>query len=534
MLLVVAILEVAINRIAVPMLRVPVGQQPPPWHTSLDYIGLFLLYFSGSLATLVIVARCIAMVSEQRRIADRIAQGTLLIAAVITAAPLLTSLPEWTSSLLAVVFAAAVVAMIATVFGDKRDLGVQVGLPIIAIPLLLHSATVVGAELGWTENMFDGPGQTLVKWGVLGLCLAALATPYCFAPRPFARSVTRPVPIVIAMAVAGVGAVVTSLFYTQVARAAMLAIGVEMNAGQADQRRALYLLGLATLAWTISSCVIAASEARRAIGAGLVLVVLGGYAFTWPHHYLLPLLGFSLLVGAARTVRDEELEALPYSSDAPPVADATWSAYITAITRGLRDSLGEAHSLTTRGEGGLASTVIVCEANGLPVRTRIERIGGRVLALDIVVGRDIDEVRGSTITIWAIPERGSGANPPGPPAAPLVRTGDLEFDSRFKVRGSAAVFAKLFDAELRAKAITTLDGWFAAWERQAVRYRVYPGRGAPLDHPLPLSDLALGRVPPNAERLVTVIELIVELGTRAVDPVPAVPAAPEPTELEAS
>ena len=62
---------------------------------------------------------------------------------------------------------------------------------------------------------------------------------------------------------------------------------------------------------------------------------------------------------------------------------------------------------------------------------------------------------------------------------------------------------------------------------EGLRYRIYPGRGAPLDHPLPLSDLALGRAP-TAERLVAVVELLIELAGRVLE---QQPRAPEPTEL---
>ena len=48
-LLLVAFLEVAINRVAVPLLR-PSKGTPPTWHTALDYAGLFLFYFAGTLA----------------------------------------------------------------------------------------------------------------------------------------------------------------------------------------------------------------------------------------------------------------------------------------------------------------------------------------------------------------------------------------------------------------------------------------------------------------------------------------------------
>jgi hypothetical protein len=395
----------------------------------------------------------------------------------------------------------------------------------------MHSADVIGARFVWPDNTFDGPGVVLAHTGVTALCLAALVSPYCFAPRPFARAVSRPGPVVVAVAVAGVGVLLARGWYRPLAKAAMLAIGIELRPGQPDPWLAMYLLAVATLAWTLASCAGAASQARRAVGNGLALVVLGGYAFKWPHQYLLPLLGLSLIADAVRGVRDDELAALPIASETPPIADVAWSSYVTQVTQGLRRVLANVHSLTTRGEGGLASSVIVGDAAGLTVRLRIERIEGSVLALDVVLGREIDELRGATLTAWAIPPRSLGVNPAGPPATPSFKTGDPQFDERFKTRGSEVAFHKLFDDGLRARTVATIDGWIAYWDNESVRYRVYPGRGAPLDHPMPLSDLALGRASATAERLVAVIELLVELAARGVLPPPAGDAAPQPAEL---
>jgi hypothetical protein len=150
------------------------------------------------------------------------------------------------------------------------------------------------------------------------------------------------------------------------------------------------------------------------------------------------------------------------------------------------------------------------------VRVRIDRIDDSVIALDVVVGREIDEMRGATLTLWAIPNRGLGVNPSGPPAAPMFRSGDAAFDQRFKIRGNALALQKLFDAPLRARAAAALDGWLAYWDREGLRYRVYPGRGAPLDHPLPLSDLATGRQV-GADRLQAVVELLVAIASRGIE-----------------
>jgi hypothetical protein len=526
--LLVAFLEVAINRVAVPMLR-PFKGTPPTWHTILDYAGLFLFYFTGTLAAFAIGAHIVRIFRHGRAL-DIAAQVTLALAALLAAVPLVIQAPAALSIPLESAFALAIVLLLASgLIGRDRDLGAQLGLVSLALPLLIHTASVFGAKYIWPETAFDGPVDTIVRTGVMALSVAALVSPYVFAPRPFARAVTRPGPVVFAMAIAALGAIIARSFYTKVAKAASLAIGVELSTSHADPRLALYLLAIATLAWTLASCAFAGSPARRQIGAGIALVVLGGYGFHWPNHYLLPLFGFALVADALARVREEELSVLPVSADTPPIADPSWSAYVGNVKAGLERTLANVHTLTTRGEGGLSSSVLVGDRNGLPVRTRIERIDGAVIALDVVIGREHDEMRGATLTMWAIPPRELGVNPAGPPAAPLFKTGDAPFDERFKVRGNRLSLEKLLDDGLRARAVATLDGWLAYWAPEGMRYRVYPGRGAPLDHPVPLSDLALGRTA-SPDRLVAVIQLLVEIAERGI--VRQAPAAPTTLDAE--
>ena len=522
----VALLEVAIDRVAVPILR-PATGPVPRWHEQLDYLGLFLFYFTGTLAALVVGWRCYTALREHRNIREIVAYSLLAIASVLASIPLVVPTPDWLTFPLELAFAATVIALVVASFARDRDFGAQLGVIVLAVPLLVHTTSVVAIRFEWVEGALDLPNPGVARAGVLALCAAALVSPYVFAPRPFARAVTKPAPVLVAMSIAAAGAIAARLWYAKIAKAAALAIGVQLEQRQADPRLALYLLGVATLAWTLTACALASSKARRTIGLGIAFIVLGGYGFRWSNHYLLPMLGLALIADASRTVREEELSGLPIAIDTPPVPDAAWSTYIGAVTTALKRTLEGVHSLTSRGEANLASSLIVGEHAGLPVRTRIERIEGSVVALDVVVGREIDEMRGSTLTLWAIPPRTLGINPAGPPAAPLFKSGDASFDDRFKTRGSALALQKLLDEGLRARAIATLDGWFAYWEREGVRYRVYPGRGAPLDHPIPLSDLALGR-PASAERLVAVIELLVEIAARGVEVQPAA----EPTQLE--
>jgi hypothetical protein len=525
-LLLIAFLEVVINRIAVPMLR-PAKGLPPRWHTMLDYGGLFLFYFTGTLAVLVIVALVVRRYRSAPSLREHVSQLALVGATALAAVPLVIVAPAALSFPLEMAFGLAVVTTIIATLGGERDRGVQVGLVILAIPLLTHTAGVIGAKYLWPESVFDGPAIVVTYVGVMGLAAAALASPYVFAPRPFARAVAKPGPVIIAMGLSATGAIVARTHYAVVAKAASLAIGVELNQGAADPRLALYLLAVATLVWTLTSCAFASSIARRQIGIGIAFVVLGGYGFRWPNHYLLPLLGIALIAEAARRVREEELAEIPFAAGTPPIPDPAWSGFVGSVKAGLERCLGDVHTLTTRGEGGLASSVIIGDADGMPVRTRIERIDGCVIALDIILGREIDEVRGATFALWAIAPRNLGVNPAGPPAAPVFRTGDGPFDDRFKARGNRLAFDKLFDDGLRARAVATLDGWLAYWEPEGLRYRVYPGRGAPLDHPLPVSDLALGRAG-SAERLVAIVQLLVEIAARGVKVAPP----EQPRELD--
>ncbi len=271
-------LEVAINRVAVPLLR-PAKGTPPTWHTVLDYGGLFLFYFAGTLAACLIGSRVVGGLRQARSAGDLIASVALGAAGLLAAIPLVVTAPAQLSFLLELAFAVAVIALVATAFGRGRDVGAQLGLVALAAPLLMHSTAVLGAKYLWPEGAFDGPGVAIAKAGVAALCGVALVSPYVFAPRPFARAVARPLPIVIAMALAAAGAIAARTWYPLVAKGAALAIGVELTTGRADPRLAIYLLAIATLAWTLTSCAIAASSARRAIGAGIALVVLGGYAF---------------------------------------------------------------------------------------------------------------------------------------------------------------------------------------------------------------------------------------------------------------
>ncbi|HEY6035718.1 MAG TPA: hypothetical protein VIV58_15695, partial [Kofleriaceae bacterium] len=188
-LLIVAVLEVAIDRIAVPLSR-PATGVPPTWHVGLDYVGLFLQYFTGTLSVAILLRRSVEAILERRGKRDAIAHVASIGAAVLAAVALATRPPAYAVVALEFAFAIAVIAQVAATFARGRDAGAQLGIVAIAVPLLIHTLDVVGTRWLWPETAYDGKIVGIEHAGVMALCVAALISPYVFAPRPFARAVT--------------------------------------------------------------------------------------------------------------------------------------------------------------------------------------------------------------------------------------------------------------------------------------------------------------------------------------------------------
>lgn len=179
-LLLVALAELAINRIAIGTrtepglvsLRLHPNTAPPTWYTGLSYAGLFLFYFAGTLAFALLVARVVKLVSGNVR--DKLAAVGLLVAGVLAAVPLVMTAPAELSFALEIAFAVAVVLLVVATMGRERDVGVRVGILVLAIPMLEHTLSVIGAKYLWPDGAFDTPGQLVARAGVLSLCVAAI------------------------------------------------------------------------------------------------------------------------------------------------------------------------------------------------------------------------------------------------------------------------------------------------------------------------------------------------------------------------
>lgn len=504
---------------------VPQKIVPPTWFVALDYVALFLLYFVAMMGVIVLATRAheLAQASGRGSLRERVHRviggaSAAALAAVAAFAALVE--PEAVETFLHVALLAIALHQVSRVWTQRVDLGAAIGVTLCAAPIVIYAgASLFSGELWNEDQMLGGEARAgLGRWARSALAMAAIASPYCLAPRPFARAMTRVLPFFVALIVAGCGAAALRLDYVTTVRAVNNVLGLDLRLDAAQDQIALYLLAFATLTWTVVACVTAPSPARRRLGFGLALLVMAGYGFAWPSAFLTAGLGLMLLGDGAVKVREEERATfLPVT---PPIDDEAWQGFVGHTVSALRRLTGDdgaVSAVSVRGEGDHTSTVVVTERHGVPMRLRVERMAHAVVVIDVVCGREVDPGRPAT---WTAVARGGGlgSHPEPPTAGPVVRSDDQPFDERFRCRGDRDSLLGLLDDGLRARAAAGLDGWLAYWDGQSLRHRVFPGQGAPMDHPIPLSELAMARraTPENVERLIMVLELCAEVAARGL------------------
>ncbi|HUS62881.1 MAG TPA: hypothetical protein VMZ28_00010 [Kofleriaceae bacterium] len=523
LLLVVAATELAIYRLAVPALRPSDGDDPPAWHAALSYAALFLFYFASAFAIAILVRELVRFARGESPAAPRLIGRVL----VLTGAMLLTYavkslivVPGATDTfLLELAFALSLAALLAAQLRRGGDTAVKVGILFLAVPLLVHFYR--DAAVRWwfaPEALWEGAADRVDAYGQWSLVLAALLSPYCFAPRPFADAAGKPAPLAIGAFVGLVGALVVRQSYEVGYLLAKRGVGVDLGAGAPTSQIALYLIALGSITWTLVSCFMAPSPARRRVGVGLGLIVASGYGFAWPLQYLAGLVGFLTISDAARDVAGEEHAARGAEKvrfRGPAIRPDAWQSYVGALVAALRARGYQASTVSVEDR----THVLVLEASRVPVRLMVDRGDDSIRVIEVVCGRDLQDALTPAWTLETRSRRLGSAHPPPPKVrAPRVRTGDAEFDRRFRVRDEGRLTGRLFDDGLRARATALLDGWLAFWPGQSLVYRVVPGQGAPLDTPIPVTQLSFGGDggPAGVDRLVTLIELLAQIADRAI------------------
>ena len=530
LLALVAAAELVINRLAVPVLRpVQALGEPVPtvpgWFRALDYLGLFLFYFVAALAAVSLVRIMAAALPAWRNGAERVAiammgLGVLVVTALVLWALVIGGLGGDLSLVLELGLVAVAVATLGRALQRPIVISVAIGVALLVLPLLLHAHGVIASRWIWPDGGQDGHAASNLRLTVAAMALLAVASPYTLGPRPLARAMTRIVPIAVALTVSLLLLLLLRFRYDGFADLANRGLGLGLRPNVPEPRMALYVLGVATLAWTLVSCAIDELPARRRLGLGIFVLVLCGSGLTWPAYIAVVTVGLIVVgdeVGHLVTARTSRVTA----PVAPPIDDGVWQGYVAQVVAALRASGARVQALTTRGRADDSMTVIVGTMLARPLQLRVQRIAGSVVAIDARFGRDlVAERKAPTFAIVTRRDPLLGeAHADAPAGGAIVKVGDTRFDLRFRCRGDVDAIAAMLDDETRDRLLLGAEGWIAVWMEAGVRSMIYPGRGASLDQPIPLAELAgRGQAATAPVRLIAWLEMLAQLAVRTMPP----------------
>jgi len=518
-LLCLLIAQLGLYQVAVPAAKPKdPGQAPPGWHQVLEYLGLFLFYFASALAFAVLLSS-LSRVWARREYPPLLRAPMVLLGAIfaaLAAIAIVTQADADAQFLFETTFVGTLLCLVFAQANRAGSLRAKLGLALLATPFGVHFYGPLWAR--WSERLVadsDLP-EKLSRMGQWTLAIAALAMPVCFGPRPLFRALRRPGPMGAAVVACFVSTLIVTGSYEVSAELAYKGLGIDIGPGAPRGVIALYVLALGAGTWTLIACLGSQNPWRQQIGVGVGLVGVAGYGFQWPVQYLSTLVGLIAIGEAAgRVGREVEDDAAP-PFRAPPISDGAWAQYLQCLKAALdwRDL-----TLAKEAEGEGVADIVRGETEGRGAAIRLLREHGAVTKISVRVGKETPAGDEPFWVLAARPEdRVVGVHPPPPSLGGReARTGDDIFDRRFALVERGPWTAALLDEPHRTRAVALLDGWVAIWDGGVLEYTVYPGRGAPVDSPVPITELAFrsDAMPESAERLTNVVSFLVELAIRA-------------------
>jgi hypothetical protein len=324
-LLFLVALELVLNRLAVPVLRPQGVRVPPHWHQNLDRVGLFFFHLASAFAVGVVAHEVWIRV---RRPGGLVGRGLIAAtgAAFLVCAgwAVLTRSSADIAFVLEASFLAFIVASAVVLLVQRPPWPLAVGTLVLILPFVLHFLgtfklhVLSSPEAAQWSNLPD----RVRNLGQHAVALAAVFAPFLLGPRPVIAALTRPGPMVLSAFVASISALILRRHYEVGMELSSRGLGMELGPGAPPETMAIYVSAAAAAVWTVASCLIADSAARRRIGMGFALIIVGGYGFSWPLQYLCAAGGLLAIADASLLVRAEEQAqvASRVRFHAPPIA----------------------------------------------------------------------------------------------------------------------------------------------------------------------------------------------------------------------
>jgi hypothetical protein len=510
LLVVVSVLEFVVNRLAgrlfFPRPALASGGSGSWAIHVITGVGVWLFQLTALLALTVLVASFAGLFRRGELYPRAIKFSTMVISAFFAAFSgwaILTGRIDprpfaYTQTAFAFLILLTAVAFVST----KAPVRLKIGVVLLALPGALHALGFVASRLateghdpmaGVRRALAPG-GPALVDAGAIALLCGGMLAPLLLPPRPF-RERRWQLPFAVAIGVTALFVLALVWRFDVIQASALYGLRLELPpvgsvAGAAHI--------LAFFGWTFATIeLIADSGGMRLIGYGLVLLALGGYQQASPVELCLSVLGLvAVAVG--------ELRALPYAErNVTRIGVPEWRAFVGRLATGVDDGTGPEDKRTEPvvvPEGELEFSRIQTYRRGQPVTIKLMRKRGTPIELDASFGNAGHAAADASIERhrhWL------ARSPEQKLKLPRSKTGDLSFDQKFSVHGTAP----LGDAELRRRLERQQgDGVLTIWRGTAARYQLsHPGS----DPPPAFSGQIEGAAP--VQSIVDIVDMLADL-----------------------
>jgi hypothetical protein len=375
-----------------------------------------------------------------------------------------------------------ILAVLGVLLGRLREVRSRMGLLYLATPIMFHALWLLLRQLQLVDPMSFGPdlATRLFRAGEQIVVVGAFACYLFFAPLPRPRIFAEPLPLAVALAATGLGALV----YSQDPRlATQIAYhGFRINLPEGATDGAVYLAALFVFTLTVAS-LYRRGGTERAMGVGLLLIGISGYELEQAYQLLLTATGMLVVMRATMVEVAIGREGCASVEDNISVTSDDWQVFVNRLTNSLpSDGAGRPRSIVVQ-HGKSQVTRVQGVEGGQSFGLRILCTGERVLELEVIVGsppreRAIAVISRKELCRGELLQRG-------------VRGPRVAIEGPFELRDRSGTIVKLlFDQQQRSvlsELKEHLHGRMEFWPGEGLIYRARPLEDG---WPVPLREIA--------------------------------------------
>ena len=453
-LLLFAILELGVRRVASHLIGGHTHLDRGLLHDVVQTAGLFTFYLTGVLALGIFSWAAVVFIRDRGlfRIPDRML-FTFFAALFLPLATvgLFLDLPPAMAPHLNTSFGLLIIALTFGLLRSPVNLRAKLGVIYLAAPLLFHCFWLATQQIpAWEPSgeLRELPIR-IYEIGEHLLVVGAIASFLFFAPIPRLSNLLSPFPVAVASSVT----IAMALFVKFRYQATQLAAyhGLSLSLPPPSIQVGMYLVALFFFVLTI--CLLTLRSANgRATALGLSFIAVSGYHLELPYQLLLTLIGMMLLVRSAineGNADDGELRDMTPSPEA-------WRGYLQRLAEACCQPAAAAEVIALQHK-----TQLIVHLRGkrgtVPLSLRAVHERGAIKRLEITLGEP--PAAPAPLSLQRKRQlRGSRVSQPR--SGPLARLNDAEFNSRFALHDAAGIAPELLqDPTLQASLAHLHHGW---------------------------------------------------------------------------